>query len=367
MKNINLFTPIKIGSIELKNKIVMAPMTRCRAIGNIPNDLMKDYYEQRASAGLIITEGTSPSPNGLGYARIPGMYSKQQIDGWKKITTVVHNKGGKIIIQLMHTGRISHALNMPEGARIIAPSAVKAAGQMYTDAKQLQDLPMPQEMSAEDIVTTKQEYIIAAKNAIEAGFDGVELHGANGYLLEQFLSPISNIRKDNYGGNIENRCRFVLEVASAVAEAIGKDKTGIRLSPYGVASDMPHYPEIDSTYNYLSEELNKIGIAFIHLVDHSAMGAPAVPIAIKKLIRNNFKNTIIHCGGFDKAKAGNTLESGLADLIGFGRPFINNPDLVERLENNLPLAKDLNMDLFYSADEKGYTDYPVYKAAVNSN
>lgn len=366
MKNINLFTPIKIGSIELKNKIVMAPMTRCRAIGNIPNDLMKDYYEQRASAGLIITEGTSPSPNGLGYARIPGMYSKQQIDGWKKITTVVHNKGGKIIIQLMHTGRISHALNMPEGARIIAPSAVKAAGQMYTDAKQLQDLPMPQEMSAEDIVTTKQEYIIAAKNAIEAGFDGVELHGANGYLLEQFLSPISNIRKDNYGGNIENRCRFVLEVTSAVAEAIGKDKTGIRLSPYGVASDMPHYPEIDSTYNYLSEELNKIGIAFIHLVDHSAMGAPAVPIEIKKLIRNNFKNTIIHCGDFDKAKAENTLESGLADLIGFGRPFINNPDLVERLENNLPLAKDLNMDLFYSADEKGYTDYPVYKAAANS-
>jgi N-ethylmaleimide reductase len=367
MKDINLFTPIKIGSIELKNKIVMAPMTRCRAIGNIPNDLMKDYYEQRASAGLIITEGTSPSPNGLGYARIPGMFSKQQIEGWKKITTAVHNKGGKIIIQLMHTGRISHALNMPEGARIIAPSAVKAAGQMYTDAKQLQELPMPQEMSAEDIVTTKQEYIIAAKNAIEAGFDGVELHGANGYLLEQFLSPISNIRKDNYGGNIENRCRFVLEVASAVAEAIGKDKTGIRLSPYGVASDMPHYPEIDSTYKYLSEELNKIGISFIHLVDHSAMGAPTVPIEIKKLIRDNFKNTIIHCGGFDKAKAENTLESGLADLIGFGRPFINNPDLVERLENNLPLAKDLNMDLFYSADEKGYTDYPVYKAAVNSN
>jgi N-ethylmaleimide reductase len=328
---------------------------------------MKDYYEQRASAGLIITEGTSPSPNGLGYARIPGMFSKQQIEGWKKITTAVHNKGGKIIIQLMHTGRISHALNMPEGARIIAPSAVKAAGQMYTDAKQLQELPMPQEMSAEDIVTTKQEYIIAAKNAIEAGFDGVELHGANGYLLEQFLSPISNIRKDNYGGNIENRCRFVLEVASAVAEAIGKDKTGIRLSPYGVASDMPHYPEIDSTYKYLSEELNKIGISFIHLVDHSAMGAPTVPIEIKKLIRDNFKNTIIHCGGFDKAKAENTLESGLADLIGFGRPFINNPDLVERLENNLPLAKDLNMDLFYSADEKGYTDYPVYKAAVNSN
>lgn len=366
MKESQLFTPAKVGSIELKNKIVMAPMTRCRATGNIPNVLMKDYYAQRVSAGLIITEGTSPSPNGLGYARIPGIFSKEQIDGWKKITNAIHNKGGKIIVQLMHTGRISHALNMPEGARIIAPSAVKAAGQMYTDAKQLQDLPMPQEMSAEDIISTKQEYILAAKNSIEAGFDGVELHGANGYLLEQFLSPISNIRKDNYGGNIENRCRFVLEVVSAVAEAIGKDKTGIRLSPYGVASDMPHYPEIDSTYKYLSEELNKIGIAFIHLVDHSSMGAPTVPIEIKKMIRDNFKNTIIHCGGFDKAKAESTLESGLADLIAFGRPFINNPDLVERLQNNLPLSKDLNMDLFYSADEKGYTDYQVYKAAVNS-
>jgi len=361
MKEIKLFTTVKVGSIQLKNSIVMAPMTRCRAIGNIPNALMKEYYEQRAGAGLIITEGTSPSPNGLGYARIPGIFSKEQVEGWKKITSAVHSKGGKIIIQLMHTGRISHILNMPEGAKIIAPSAVKAAGQMYTDVKQSQDFPVPQEMSKEDIASTKQEYVSAAKNAIEANFDGVELHGANGYLLEQFLSPISNIRKDNYGGNIENRCRFVLEVVAAVAEAIGKDKTGIRLSPYGIASDMPHYPEIDATYKYLSDQLNKIGIAFIHLVDHSAMGAPVVPFEIKKTIRDNFKNIIIHCGGFDKSKAEAELENGLADLIAFGRPFINNPDLVERLKNNWTLSSDLKMDLFYSADEKGYTDYPVYK------
>ena len=360
MKESKLFAPVKVGSIQLKNSIVMAPMTRCRAIGNIPNDLMKNYYEQRATAGLIITEGTAPSPNGLGYARIPGIFNKEQVEGWKKITSAVHNKGGKIIVQLMHTGRISHILNMPQGAKIIAPSALKAAGQMHTDAKQLQDFPIPIEMSIEDIASTKQEYVSAAKNAIEAGFDGVELHGANGYLLEQFLSPVSNIRKDTYGGSIENRCRFVLEVATEVAEIIGKDKTGIRLSPYGIASDMPHYPEIDATYKYLSDQLNKIGIAFIHLVDHSAMGAPAVPIEIKKTISYNFKNTIIHCGGFDKPKAEAEIETGLADLIAFGRPFINNPDLVERFQNDWALSKELYMDLFYTADKKGYTDYPVH-------
>ena len=271
----------------------MAPMTRCRAIGNIPNELIAEYYKQRSGAGLIITEGTSPSPNGLGYARIPGIFSKQQLEGWKKTTSAVHKEGSKIFVQLMHTGRISHPLNMTEGSQIIAPSAVKAAGQMWTDSKQLQDFPIPKEMTAEDILNTKSEFIAASKNAIDAGFDGVELHSANGYLLEQFLSPISNIRNDNYGGSIENRCRFVLEVVEGVAAAIGKENTGIRVSPYGVASDMPHYPEIEATYKYLTEHLNKIGITYIHIVDHSAMGAPIVPMEIKKLIRNSFKNTII--------------------------------------------------------------------------
>jgi N-ethylmaleimide reductase len=354
-----LFTPEKIGALDLKNRIVMAPMTRSRAIGNIPNEIMATYYEQRSGAGLIITEGTSPSPNGLGYARIPGIFSDEQVEGWKKITTAVHKNGGKIIIQLMHCGRISHPLNMTEGTEILAPSAVKAAGQMWTDQKQLQDHPTPKAMTAEDIVAAKAEFVSAAKNAIKAGFDGVELHGANGYLLEEFLSPVSNVRTDTYGGSIENRCRFVLEVVAAVAEAIGKEKTGIRLSPYGVAGDMPHYPEIDETYQYLATQLNHLAIAYIHLADHTSMGAPEVPVAIKKLIRNTFKNAIILCGGYDKARAEADIESGLGDFIAFGRPFINNPDLVERFKDNLPLSEVIHTDLFYSAEAKGYTDYPT--------
>lgn len=363
MKKYKLFTPIIVGTMALENRIVMAPMTRCRAIDNIPNELMATYYQQRASAGLIITEGTAPAPNGLGYARIPGIFSQEQILGWKMTTAAVHITGGKIIIQLMHSGRISHQLNMAQGTQIIAPSAIKPAGQMWTDAKELQDYPTPKAMTSDDIASTLAEYVTAAKNAMMAVFDGVELHGANGYLLEEFLSPISNVRTDNYGGSIENRCRFVLEVTAAVATAIGKEKTGIRLSPYGVAGDMAHYPEIDATYDYLSKELNKLDIAYIHLVDHSAMGAPAVPIEIKKMIRKNFKNTLICCGGYNKDSAEADIENGLCDLVAFGRPFINNPDLVKRIEQNQELAQNPNMDLFYTAGENGYTDYPNYKTS----
>jgi N-ethylmaleimide reductase len=362
MKAYKLFTSQKSGSIEVKNRVVMSPMTRCRAIGNVPNDLIAEYYKQRSEAGLIITEGTSPSPNGLGYARIPGIFNTEQIEGWKKVTNAVHQNGGKIVVQLMHTGRISHSLNMPAGAEVLAPSAVKPAGQMWTDSAMMQDYPIPKEMNAEDLISTKSEFVAAASNAMEAGFDGVELHSANGYLLEQFLSPVSNIRSDNYGGSVENRCRFVLEVVDAVAEAIGKDRTAIRLSPYGVASDMPHYPEIDATYKYLSEQLNLLGIAYIHLVDHSAMGAPEVPMELKKQIRNIFKNTIILSGGYDKERAEADIQSGLGNLVAFGRPFINNPDLVDRMQNNWPMAEALNMDQFYTADEKGYTDYPAHRA-----
>lgn len=362
METSKLFEPTKVGAIELKNHIVMSPMTRCRAIGNVPNDLMAEYYKQRSGAGLIVTEGTSPSPNGLGYARIPGLFSKEQVEGWKKVTSAVHSAGGKIFVQLMHTGRISHQFNLPEGAVILAPSAVKAAGQMWTDGGQMQDLPTPKAMTAEEVQSTKAEFITAAKNAIEAGFDGVELHGANGYLLEQFLSPVSNIRTDNYGGSIENRARFVLEVVKGVADAIGAEKTGIRLSPYGVASDMPHYPEIDATYEYLAAELNKIGIAYVHVVDHSAMGAPAVPVTIKQAIRKAFKNTFISAGGYDQKRAEADIDSGLYDLVAIGRPFINNPDLVERYKNNWPLSANLDMNTFYSADKVGYTDYPMYEA-----
>jgi len=361
VKDKKLFTTYRLGQTELKNRIVMAPMTRSRAIGNIPNELVAEFYKQRSAAGLIITEGTSPSPNGLGYSRIPGIYSKEQIAGWKKVTEAVHNNGSKIFVQLMHTGRIGHQLNLPEEAKIIAPSAVKADGQIWTDSNQMQDYPVPAEMTTKELAMTIKEFADAAKNSIEAGFDGVEIHSANGYLLEQFLSPVSNNRADNYGGSIENRCRFVLEVAKSVAETIGKEKTGIRLSPYGVASDMPHYPEIEATYKYLAEQLNIIDIEYIHIVDHSAMGAPAVPQEMKTAIRNSFRNSIIISGGYDIDRAEADLNKGLGDLVAFGRPFINNPDLVERLTNGWPLSTDLNYDLLYTPGETGYTDYAIYK------
>lgn len=360
MEQSTLFQHYNLAGLDLNNKMVMAPMTRCRALGNIPNDLIAEYYRQRSTAGLIVTEGTSPSPNGLGYARMPGIFSDAQIEGWKKVTDAVHSANGRIFLQVMHCGRIAHQYNMPEGAKVVAPSAVKAAGQMWTDSHQMQDHPVPAEMSNEELLLTKDEFVQGALNAIKAGFDGIELHGANGYLLEQFLNPNVNVRTDEYGGSIANRCRFVLEVAASVADAIGKEKTGIRLSPYGVASDMPHYPEIHETYEYLSQELNKLGLAYLHVVDHSAMGAPAVPVEVKQAIRNNFKNTLILCGGYDKAHAEADLIAGNCDLVGFGRPFINNPDLRNRLQNDYPLSTDFKADMLYTADEKGYTDYPVY-------
>jgi len=369
MINNILLSPYQLGNITLKNRIVMAPMTRSRALGNIPSEMMVNYYCQRSSAGLIITEGTSPSPNGLGYSRIPGIFNEDQVKGWLKITEAVHKKGSKIFLQIMHTGRISHVDNMPENAVIMAPSAIKPVGQMWTDVQGMLDFPVPKQMTVAEIKSTQQEYITAAVNAVKAGFDGVEIHGANGYLIEQFLSPVSNERTDDYGGNIESRCRFLLEIVAGTIDAIGKEKTGIRLSPYGVASDMPHYPEIEETYKYLATELNNKKIVYIHLVDHSAMGAPIVPQDIKTAFREIFKNTLILSGGYTAEIAETDLEKGKADLIAFGRPFMNNPDLVERITNDWPLSQDLDMDTFYSPGEKGYTDYPFYNndlKAVNS-
>ena len=360
MSTKDLFSKYTLGDIELKNRIVMAPMTRCRAIGNIPNDMNATYYEQRAGAGLIVTEGTSPSPNGLGYCRIPGLFNEAQVEGWKKTTNAVHARGGKIFVQFMHSGRISHSLNLPSGATAFAPSAVQAAGQIWTDQEGMKDFDIPKAMNTQELKQTIHEYEQAAVLAMKAGFDGVELHGANGYLLEQFISPVSNQRTDEYGGSIKNRCRFVLEVADKVIAAIGANKTSIRLSPFGVASDMPHYPEIEETYTYLAEQLNIRGILYIHLVDHSAMGAPEVPFSIKNTIHQKFKNTLILTGGYNFETAEADLKSGYTDLVGFGRQFINNPDLVTRFINNLPLSEKLDLNTFYSAGEQGYIDYPVY-------
>jgi len=353
-----LFSKAELGPLTLQNHLVIAPMTRSRATDNVPNDLMVEYYAQRASAGLIVTEGTSPSPNGLGYPRIPGIFSDAQVAGWKKVTDAVHARGAKIFIQLMHTGRITHPLNLPKGAEVVAPSAVKAAGQMYTDAEGMKDFIVPKAMTDADLEHARGEFVQAAQNAVAAGFDGIELHAANGYLLEQFIRPNTNTRTDAYGGSIENRARFVLEVVEATCAAIGKDKVGIRLSPFGVFNDMPDYPEMAADYAYLARALNEKGLMYVHLVDHSGMGAPPVPDDVKDVYRKTFKRTLILSGGYDAARAEADLASGKADLIAVGRRFLANPDLVERWKEgaaeNMP-----DMATFYTPGPEGYTDYPA--------
>lgn len=352
-----LFSPYELGRIRLANRVVMAPMTRSRAIGNVPNEKMARYYAQRASAGLIVTEGTSPSPNGLGYSRIPGLYSPEQIAGWKLVTDAVHAQGGHIFVQLMHTGRVGHALNLPAGARVLGPSAIATPGEMWTDQEQLQPHPVPEAMTEADIRTALAEYVHSAKSAIEAGFDGVELHAANGYLLEQFLNPLANQRTDAYGGSAENRNRFVVEVAKAVAEAIGGDRVGIRLSPYGAANGLGAFEGVDEQYAQLAEALGAIGLVYLHGVDHSAMGAPEVPQSVKTLLRERFKGTLILAGGYDAERAEADLEAGRADLIAIGRPFISNPTLVEKLRTGASLTPP-NQATFYTPGDEGYLDYP---------
>ncbi|NTW52686.1 MAG: alkene reductase [Chlorobiaceae bacterium] len=353
-----LFSEAAIGELTLQNHLVMAPMTRNRATGNVPNELMAEYYGQRASAGLIITEGTSPSPNGLAYPRIPGIFSRQQIEGWKLSTAAAHAKNAKIFIQLMHGGRIGHPLNLPAGARLLAPSALAAAGDIYTDAEGMKQQVIPQEMTETDLKAAVEEFAQAAKNSIEAGFDGIELHSANGYLLEQFIRPNSNQRTDRYGGTIENRARFVLEVADAVISAVGRERVGIRLSPYGIFNDMPLYPGMDADYRYLARQIDLRGLLYIHLVDHSAMGAPEVPASIKEMFRKEFKGTLILSGGYDVARAESDLAAGKGDLIAVGRQFIANPDLVLRWQSGAVLNEP-DMDTFYATGPKGYTDYPA--------
>ncbi len=357
------FEPAQLGALTLTNHLVMAPMTRSRALGNVPNELMAEYYRQRATAGLIITEGTSPAADGLGYARIPGLFNQEQATNWQRVTETVHHHGGHIFVQLMHAGRVFHALNLPEGAEGVAPSAIAATGDMWTDQEQMKANGTPRALRTEELARVRDEYVHSAKLALEAGFDGVELHGANGYLLEQFLNPASNQRTDEYGGSVENRARFVLEVTRAVAEAIGAERTGIRLSPWGVFNDQPNYPEIDELYTYLAEELQKIGVVYLHLVDHESMGAPALPAETVTTIRRIFTNTLILSGGYNTvAGIEEALESGRADLVAIGRPFISNPDLVERLKAGLPLA-EADQATFYAPGPNGfadgYTDYPA--------
>ncbi len=354
-----LFSTYKLGSNQLRNRIVMSPMTRSRAINNIPNELMVKYYSDRAEAGLIITEGTAPSPDALGYARIPGLFNQVQVQAWKKVTDAVHDKGGKIFVQLMHTGRIGHPYNLPDEGTVKGASAIAAlTTQMYTDKEGMQPLPVPKEISTAEIAGVIAEFVQSAENAMEAGFDGVELHGANGYLLDQFLNPSSNHRTDIYGGTPENRNRFVLEVTTAIATAIGKGRTGIRLSPFGVFNDMRADESTEQQYTHLAAGLKETGIAYIHLVDHSSMGAPAVPQSVKDGVREAFGGTIILSGGYDADRAEADLEAGKCELVAFGRPLLANPDFVKRIE----LSAELNQpdfNTFYTPGEKGYNDYPA--------
>ena len=353
-----LFEPFGARSLQLKNRVVMAPMTRSRAVeANTPNALMAEYYGQRASAGLIITEGTSPSPNGLGYARIPGLFNDAQLRGWKALTDAVHAQGAKIFVQLMHTGRVAHVANLPAGAEVLGPMAEACPGEMYTDAKGMQPHSLPRAMGERDIAHAVGEYANAAKRALEAGFDGVELHAANGYLIEQFLNANVNRRSDGYGGTIAGRNRFAIEVSRAVVTAIGADRVGIRLSPYGVFNSTGAYPEVEAQYLSLARELSAIGLLYLHLVDHSAMGAPPVPAEFKAKLRSAFDGLFMPAGGFDRASAESALAEKRADLVAFGRPFLANPDLVERMRAGAALNAP-DMATFYTPGPKGYTDYP---------
>ncbi|KAA0992880.1 alkene reductase [Dyadobacter aurulentus] len=342
------------SNLQLKNHVVMAPMTRSRAIGNIPNELMAEYYAQRSNAGLIITEGTSPAPEGLGYARIPGIFSAEQTEGWKKVTAAVHANDAKIFVQLMHTGRIGHESNLPTGSRLAGVSDVRAAGQIWTDGEGMQPFSQPEPLSKTGVEEVIEGYVKAAQNAIEAGFDGIELHAANGYLLEQFLNPHTNNRTDEYGGSIENRARAVLLVVEKVAAAIGREKVGIRFSPFSTFNDLPAYDagEVTETYAFLANKLNGLGIAYLHL-----MVTPDVLPEALYAIRGNFEGAIIQCAGLTPESAQAVLADDFADLVAFGQLFLANPDLVTRIETGGELNEP-DYDTFYTPDEKGYTDYP---------
>ena len=350
-----LLTPYRKGALQLKNHLVMAPMTRSRAINNLPNDLMVTYYAQRTGAGLIITEGTAPSPNALGYSRIPGIFSKEQTDAWKAVTTAVHAEGSKIFLQLMHTGRIGHPANLPAGARVVGPSTIKAAGDIWTDAAGKQDYPVPHALTGDEVKTAIAEHVSAARNAIAAGFDGVELHGANGYLVEQFLNPNVNNRTDAWGGSLGNRARFATSIVQQMAAAIGADKVGVRFSPYSTLGDLPPYAEqeVHDTYALLAAELNKAGIAYMHIGVSAA-----IPQKTFDALRENFKGTIILCNGLTPETAVAALNGGFADLVAFGRAFLANPDLDKRIATGAVLNQP-DFNTLYTPGEAGYTDYPI--------
>jgi N-ethylmaleimide reductase len=347
-----LFTPTRLGDLALPNRVVMAPMTRSRAPGNVPTALMAAYYAQRASAGLIITEGVSPSPDGLGYITIPGLFDTAQVEGWRGVAEAVHARGGRIVAQVMHTGRISRSENMG-GLPVVGPSAVAAAGQMYT-AEGMQPLPVPEALTEAGIARIVDDFAAAARNAVAAGLDGIEIHGANGYLPHQFLAQNANQRTDGWGGGPEGRARFVLAVVDATIAAIGGGKVGLRLSPGNPFNDIAE-PDVEATYTHLFTELGKRDFAYLHLT------GPQLAFDVPALARRLTGAKLILNGGYDRDRAETDLAAGRAEAIAFGSSFLANPDLPERLRRRAPLNAP-DSATFYGGDAKGYTDYPALAA-----
>ncbi len=364
MQSIDLFTPVRLGSLELSNRIVMAPMTRSRAgDGNAPTALMAEYYAQRASSGLIISEATQVSPTGQGYPNTPGIHTNAQAAGWRRVTEAVHSKGGRIFAQLWHVGRISHPMFQPDGALPIAPSAIAAKGKLYT-GKGMEPFPVPRALAASEIPDLVRDFAQAAKRAVfDAGFDGVEIHAANGYLIDQFLRDGANTRTDEYGGSIENRARFLLEVTKAVVDAIGAERTGVRLSPNGVFNDMSDSNPA-ALFGHVAKELSVFGLAYLHVIEGVAgpmlLPAGAKPVAGE--LKRAFKGPFIINGGFNRETGDAALAKAEADLVSIGIPFIANPDLVARMKHNAPLAEG-DAATYYGGAEKGYTDYPALEMA----
>jgi len=356
---LDLFSPAKLGSIALKNRIVMAPLTRNRSgEAGVPQDLNVTYYAQRASAGLIVTEATPISPMGHGYPGLPGIYTDEQVAGWKKITEAVHAKGGKIVIQLWHVGRISHP-TLLNGALPVAPSAIKPAGKAFT-YQGLVDYVEPRALDANELPAIVQDYVYATQCALKAGFDGVEIHAANGYLLDQFLRDGSNKRTDNYGGSFENRARLLLEVTKAVVETAGADKVGIRISPVNPFNNM-HDSNPQALFNYVAEQLNQFNLAYLHAVEGGIHGVGKADAFDFEQMRKLYKGAYMANLSYDKVRGNAAIASGHADVIAYGVPFIANPDLVERYKTDAAL-NEADSKSFYGGTEKGYTDYPFLKA-----
>ena len=351
----DLFAPFQLGTFQLSNRLVMAPLTRNRAgAGEAPGALAVEYYAQRASAGLIITEGTQPSAIGQGYPHTPGLHTDAQVAGWRQVADAVHAKGGTIIAQIMHAGRISHPAII--GTQPVAPSAVTPAGEVYTE-QGMKAFETPRALETAELPGIVAEYVDAARRAVDAGLDGVELHAANGYLLQQFLSDNTNTRSDGYGGSPQNRARFVVEVAQAVVAAIGGDKVGIRLSPAGTFNDIAE-TETEATYNALLEGLAPLGLLYLHVVE-------GPDTDFHEQLRKQWQGVFIFNTGFtgpsDLETAQRSVDSGATDLFCFGRAFLANPDLVERLRTGAALNEP-DPDTFYAGGAKGYTDYPVLSA-----